>query len=143
MIHCALTAGGKATRILNKLQPFWWLFVRVWIAAVFFKSGLTKIEDFETTVFLFQEEYKTPFLPPYVAALMGTFFELSCPLALTLGMLTRLACLPLLAMTAVIQFTYLDHVQHYYWAIMLCGLLLNGAGKWSVDAWVVRRFRQG
>lgn len=127
-------------RILNALRPAWWLLVRVWIAMVFFKSGLTKIDDFDTTVLLFADEYKVPLLPPYIAALSGTLFELACPVLLVLGLATRLAVLPLLAMTAVIQFTYLDHVQHYYWAIFLTGILLHGAGRWSLDHYVGKRF---
>lgn len=113
-IACACKLTSKLFNILNGLQPLWWLFLRVWIAAVFFKSGLTKIEDFETTVLLFTDEYQVPLLPPYFAALSATLLELAMPVALTLGFATRLAALPLLVMTAVIQFTYIDHVQHYY-----------------------------
>jgi len=55
-----------------------------------------------------------PFLPPVFAAIMGTIFEISCPILLTLGLGTRLATLPLLVMTAVIQFTYDQNIQHAY-----------------------------
>lgn len=109
---------------------------------VFFKSGLVKIEDFETTVLLFAEEYKVPILSPMFAAISGTFFELVCPIFLVLGLATRFAAVPLLIMTAVIQFTYMDHVQHYYWALVLAGLILHGAGSFSIDAMLARRFNQ-
>ncbi|MFZ4125349.1 MAG: DoxX family protein [Rickettsiales bacterium] len=125
---------------LNHLQPLWWFGVRLWIAVVFFKSGLVKIDDFETTILLFAEEYNVPFIPPELAAYSGTFFELTCPVLLTLGFGTRFAALTLLAMTAVIQFTYLDHVQHYYWAILLTGLIIHGGGKWSLDRVLLRKF---
>ncbi len=126
-------------QFLNLLQGPWWLFVRLWIASIFFKAGLTKIEDFETTVFLFSEEYQVPFLHPSFAALSGTFFELVCPVFLVLGLATRFAAIPLLVMTAVIQFTYQDHLQHYYWAILLAGLVVHGAGKLSLDHWLDRK----
>jgi len=126
---------------MNRLQPFWLLGLRIWIAVVFFRSGLTKIEDFDNTIALFADEYRVPLLPPYLAALSGTFFELVCPLFLTLGLLTRLAALPLLVMTAVIQFTYLDHVQHYYWAIILITLVLFGPERISLDRLLQRYFR--
>jgi putative oxidoreductase len=118
---------------LNHLQPLWLLFIRVWVAVIFFKSGLTKIDDFETTIMLFEHEYAVPFIPHVLAAYSATFFELCMPILLVFGAFTRLAALPLLAMTAVIQFTYMDHMQHYYWAIMLSALIIFGAGKLSLD----------
>jgi len=114
--------------------------LRVWIALVFFKSGLTKIEDFETTIMLFEEEYQVPMLSPYFAALSATFFELVMPVALVLGLATRFAAIPLLIMTVVIQFTYMDHVQHYYWGIVLLGLILHGGGKLSADYLIERKY---
>lgn len=127
--------------ILNKLQPLWWLGIRIWIAYVFFKSGLTKIDEFDATLFLFEYEYNVPFIPPYFAAVSATFFELVCPILLVLGVATRFAALPLLVMTAVIQFTYQEHVQHIYWAIILSGLLLHGAGKLSIDHFIHKKTR--
>jgi len=129
----------KIIALLDSLQPAFWLFIRLWIAAVFFKSGLTKIDDFEITVLLFADEYQVPFIPPVLAAYSATLFELLCPVLLVIGLATRLAVLPLLVMTAVIQFTYMDHLQHYYWAIMLAGLLVHGAGRWSLDCWLKKR----
>lgn len=125
---------------LNHLESLWWVLLRVWIAVVFFKSGLTKIEDFETTIMLFEEEYKVPMLSPYFAAISATFFEITMPVALVLGLATRFAAIPLLIMTAVIQFTYMDHVQHYYWAIVLLGLILHGGGNLSADYLIKRRY---
>jgi uncharacterized membrane protein YphA (DoxX/SURF4 family) len=121
---------------LNHLQPLWWLGIRVWLAVVFFKSGLTKIEDFDTTILLFSAEYNVPLIPPALAAYSATLFELLCPVLLVLGLATRFAALPLLAMTAVIQFTYLDHVQHYYWGLLLVGLVVHGAGCLSADRYI-------
>lgn len=128
-------------RITQSLQPLVLLLLRLWIATVFFKSGLVKIEDFSNTISLFKDEYMVPVLPPVVAAAFGTLFELSCPVLLTLGFATRLATLPLLTMTAVIQFTYDQNIQHAYWAMMLLVLLTHGAGKWSVDCLIAKRFR--
>lgn len=127
--NCASSIYGK----LNLLQPVWLLFIRIWVAVLFFKSGLVKIEDMETTILLFEDEYQVPLLPPALAAYSATFFELVMPVLLAFGAFTRLAALPLLAMTAVIQFTYFEHLQHYYWGIMLVTLVLFGAGKFSVD----------
>lgn len=125
----------------SRLSPLSLLFLRVWVAVVFFKSGLVKIEDFSTTIALFADEYRVPLLPPYLAALSATACELLCPILLVLGLMTRLACLPLLAMTAVIQFTYMEHLQHAYWAMLLLVIVTHGAGRMSIDHWVLRRYR--
>jgi putative oxidoreductase len=117
-----------------RLQPLALVLLRFAVAWVFFTSGLVKIEDFSNTVALFQDEYNVPVLPPVVAAIFATGFELLCPVLLVLGLATRVATLPLLAMTAVIQFTYDQNIQHAYWALMLLTLLAFGAGKISLDA---------
>lgn len=114
--------------------------VRAMMAKVFFLSGLTKVEDWSNTLFLFAEEYHVPLIPPPVAAAMATAVELSCPVLLVLGLGTRLAVLPLLAMTAVIQFTYLNHTDHYFWGMLLGVLLCFGPGRLSADHLLRRKF---
>lgn len=123
----------------EKLQPLMLLIIRLWIAHIFWKSGLVKIDDFENTIALFRDEYKTPFLPPQIAAILATVFELTCPILLTFGLAARAATLPLLAMTAVIQFTYDQNIQHTYWAILLGIILVSGAGKISLDYMVGKK----
>lgn len=105
------------------------------IAGVFFKSGMTKIANWDLTVQLFQDEYRLPLLPPELAAAMGATLELSMPVLLVLGLFTRLAVLPLLGMTAVIEiFVYPDAwPTHLSWAGLLLPLIANGAGTWSLD----------
>jgi len=39
------------------------LIARAYLFYVFFRSGLTKLHDWDTTVLLFTEEYKVPLLP--------------------------------------------------------------------------------
>lgn len=112
----------------------WLAFIRYWIGWVFFASGLTKIADWSSTLFLFEHEYQTPLLPTALAASLATGFELTMPVLLLFGLFARLAALPLIAMTLTIQFTYLDHVDHLYW-IMLLGLIVTfGPGRFSLDA---------
>lgn len=118
------------------------LVLRLWIAHIFWSAGMVKIEDFSTTIALFRDEYKTPFLPPEIAAFLGTLFELTCPILLTFGLATRLATLPLLAMTAVIQLTYDQNIQHIYWAMILGTILVSGAGKISLDYLISKKFNQ-
>ena len=79
------------------------LMFRIAIAAVFWSSGLTKIASWDTTVALFRDEYMVPLLPPEIAAVMSATFELSCSVLIIIGLATRLATLPLLGMTFVIE----------------------------------------
>jgi putative oxidoreductase len=134
------TLYGHFLRITNLLAPAVLMLVRVWIARVFFLSGLVKIANFDTTVALFAAEYQVPVLSPLFAAVSATAFELLCPVLLVLGLGTRLAVLPLLAMTAVIQFTYDQNIQHTYWALLLLVLLSGGPGMLSVDHLIKRRW---
>jgi putative oxidoreductase len=71
------------------------LALRLYVGWVFFKSGLTKIADWDSTVQLFTDEYQTPLLSPEVAAVMGAAGELALPLLLFVGLLSRPAALGL------------------------------------------------
>lgn len=117
------------------------LIFRFAVAAVFWRSGLTKLPDWDSTVFLFAEEYKVPLLPPEVAAYMAVILELSCPVLLVLGLLTRPAAAALLGMTLVIQiFVYpLAWGEHLLWAALLLFLVTRGPGALSLDHWLGRR----
>ncbi len=122
------------------LSPLLDLGIRLWMANVFWKSGLSKIQSWPTTLSLFQHEYKVPFLNYKAAAWSTTITELSCPVLLTIGLATRLATIPMLFMTAVIQFTYLNHTDHIYWMFLLGSLLLRGPGKLSLDSFLFEKY---
>jgi len=112
---------------------------RIAIAAIFFLSGRTKVEDFLTLTpsayLLFREEYRVPLIPPEIAAHLAAYAEHFFPLLLVLGLCTRLSALALLAMTAVIQiFVYPDAwPTHLAWAGLLLYLIARGAGPVSLD----------
>lgn len=122
------------------VSPAMMLAVRLWMAQVFWVSGILKISDWDNTLTLFTYEFPVPFLPPLVAAIFGTTFELVCPILLTLGLATRLATLPLIVMTAVINFTYQEALMHYYWAMLLGIILFYGPGKLSADYYIGKKF---
>ena len=119
-----------------------WLFVglRIWIALIFWKSGLTKIDNWDTTLFLFEEEYQVPLLPIGFAAFSATAVELIAPFLLVTGFATRIAAISLLFMTATIQFTYQTNHDHFLWALSLLALMLSGAGLYSWDYFIRQRF---
>lgn len=144
----ALTASlgrlaGKLTAPLDAI-PYWLLAIppRLAVATVFWNSGQTKLADWNATLDLFETEYKVPLLPVPVAAHLAASIELSMPVLLVLGLLTRPAAAVLLGMTAFIEiFVYpLAWPTHIQWAAMLLFLLCRGAGAVSLDHLFRRKF---
>lgn len=123
---------------LEALQPAAQLGARLYVAQVFFMSGLTKIHDWDTTLALFADEYKVPLLPPQLAAVMGTAGELVLPVLLLLGLGGRFAALGLSVVNAVAVLSLSEIApaalqQHVFWGSLLLALVLWGPGKWSLD----------
>ncbi len=126
--------------LLIQLQAPATLAARIFVGMAFFRSGLTKIADWETTLALFADEYQVPFLPTEVAAVAGTFGELFFPVLLIMGLLGRFsaASLSVINIVAVISLADIAPAalqQHQFWGALLVGVVLWGPGKWSVDAW--------
>lgn len=130
------------------------------IAAVFWKSGQTKVEGFAidlisgtfqlgeprlaaSTLPLFRSEYRLPWLSPEVAAHMATFAEHFFPVLILLGFATRFSALALIGMTLTIQlFVYPDaYPTHGTWLAILLLLVAKGPGCVSIDHWIARRYR--
>ena len=138
------TVCAPLVRVLAWLQPAFVLAVRLYVASVFFKSGLTKIASMDTTILLFTHEYQVPLLSPMLAAYLGTAAELVLPVMLALGLGGRLAAAALFVfnIVAVISYPDLNEVgvmQHQYWGVLLLIPLLYGPGKLSIDSLLQRR----
>ncbi|HKJ75159.1 MAG TPA: DoxX family protein [Alphaproteobacteria bacterium] len=114
--------------------------LRLAVATVFWNSAQAHLANWDTTFYLFENDYALPFLPPHLAAYMAVSIEVTTPILLVLGLLTRPAAAVLLGMTAVIEiFVYpMAWPTHIQWAAMLLVLMARGPGKLSVD-WLVRR----
>jgi putative oxidoreductase len=110
---------------------------------VFWNSGTTKLASWDTTLQLFTDEYRLPLLPPELAAYMAASIELTTPVLLVLGLLTRPAAFVLLGMTSVIEtFVYPQAwPTHIQWAAMLLILLCRGPGHFSLDHAIWSRIR--
>ncbi len=117
--------------------------LRLYVGSVFFRSGLTKIRDWDSTLQLFTDEYHTPLLSPEVAAVLGATGELALPLLLFVGLLSRPAALGLFMVNlmAVISYPQLWSFEcpaaindHKYWGIMLLVLVVFGPGRIALDA---------
>jgi putative oxidoreductase len=150
------TLTGLLARIPDSLIAF---VGRFSIAAVFWKSGQTKIQGFavdivsgefqfgvprlsDSVVALFRDEYRLPLVPPEVAAPLAAFAEHLFPLLILLGLATRFSAVALLVMTMTIQLlVYPDaYPTHGVWATVLLFLIAKGAGTFSLDHLIARRF---
>ncbi|TXT31830.1 MAG: putative oxidoreductase [Rhodocyclaceae bacterium] len=153
--HLITTLVGLFSRIPDSLIA---LIGRFSIAAIFWKSGQTKIEGLaidivsgefqlgwphlsDSALELFRSEYRLPLLPPELAAPMAAFGEHFFPILILLGLATRFSSLALLVMTLTIQiFVYPDaYPTHGVWATVLLVLIARGPGKVSLDHWLAKR----
>ncbi|MFQ3185372.1 DoxX family protein [Marinomonas primoryensis] len=151
--------NNKSEAIFQKIPESVILLVaRFAIAAVFWRSGQTKIEGFsldliamkvelglprlaESTGFLFEHEYDLPFVPPMIAAVLATVAEHLLPILILSGLFTRLAGFGIAMMTLVIQlFVYPDaYPTHATWLTIALLLMYRGAGIFSLDHWLAKR----
>lgn len=132
------------------------------VAAVFWKSGQTKIEGLaidivsgsvelglprlsSAAVELFRDEYQLPLISPELGASLAALGEHVLPLLLLLGLGTRFAALGLLVMTAVIQLLVYPaaYPTHGVWAAVLLWLMVRGPGVVSLDHLVAARRAAG
>ncbi|HBP6849723.1 TPA: DoxX family protein [Legionella pneumophila] len=137
-----------ADKIFDFLAPIFILLTRLYLAKVFFLSGLTKISNWQATLSLFQNEYMVPVMSPTLAAYLGTACELGFPVLITLGLGSRLVLFGLFLFNLFAVFSYqflwtpdgaVGLTDHMQWGIMILMLLCTGPGKLSID-YLIRRF---
>jgi putative oxidoreductase len=138
---------GFANCVIAQLawpQSLFLFFARVLVGLAFFRSGLTKLQDWDTTLFLFQEEYHVPLLPPEIAAYAGTGGELVLPVLLFAGVAARFAAagLSLVNIVAVLSLAEIAPaamMQHQLWGALLLAVVLWGGGRLALDRWLAPR----
>lgn len=135
---------ATAAQLVDRLQPLFALAIRIYVARIFFLSGLTKLNDWNITLALFRDEYHVPVLPPAVAAVLGTGAELGLPVLLFFGLGTRAAAAALFVFNVVAATSYPDlsaagRVYHVMWGVLLMVTFFYGPGKLSLDHLFGRR----
>lgn len=137
-----LSVLGRITRLiqstyygLDALAPISFLLLRCWVAWQFFKSGLVKLQSFDSTLMLFEYEYAVPLLSPSMAAYLATAVELVLPILLIVGLAGRISALGLLIFNFVAYISYADALltDHLPWGLILLLFTLSGPGKLSID----------
>jgi putative oxidoreductase len=142
--------GAPLIRFAERwLAPLVFLAIRLWMADIFFRSGLLKIQNLSGAAFLFSEVHPVPFLAPWLTAYLVTTIELVCPVLLALGLAARLTALPMLVMAIVIQFVVgsadpaFYATEHYYWMFLLAVIITKGPGMLSLDHLLARLLAPG
>ena len=128
-------------------SPLLLLYFRWYVAWVFLKSGLFKINDWDLTLTLFEYEYAVPFLPFELAAYLATFGELVFPIFLIAGLGTRFTAFALSVVNIMAVVSYYATlakgsglVWHYMWGSMLLTNIIYGGGFFSVDQRIKSKF---
>ena len=139
--------GERALSALELLRPVALLAARLYVAQVFFASGLTKLHDWDTTLALFMDEYHVPLLNPTLAAYMGTGGELGLLVLLALGLFGRFAAAGLSVLNGVAVLSLMSVpdaalMGHVFWGSLLIAVLLWGPGAISVDRYLIPRLRE-
>jgi len=152
-----LTGSDKlATDILQPIVNFG---VRFYIAYIFFKSGLTKVDSNfmvpQATIDLFDWEYNAPIneffgfqIPAALSANLASYAELIFPILLVIGFLSRPAAVGLFILNAVAMiyvastdFAAVGIWQHTAWGAMLGLVIIYGPSKFSLDSWISDKFK--
>ena len=142
--RATLRIHAAFARLADKLQPLFALAVRLYVARVFFASGLVKLQNWDSTLTLFENEFHVPLLPPQAAALLGTGAEILLPALLALGIGTRFSAIALFVFNIVAVISYPDLSDaglkdHMLWGALLLVTLVYGPGKYALDRWFERR----
>ena len=133
----------RTSCVMSAFTPLVNLIARLYMANIFFKSGLVKLDNWNSTLYLFQHEYKVPLLSYGLAAFLATVVELFGSVALALGFGTRLAALALFVMTLVINYTYQEMPENYYWMVIFAMLMAQGGRRISIDYLMKLKFCKG
>lgn len=139
------TVAKPVIRLLEFCGPVAELGIRLYVANVFWKSGVNKFQSWDSTLFLFEYEYQVPVLSPKLAAYLGTGAELIFPVMLAIGLGGRFAAIALFIFNiiAVISYPSLNEAgiaQHQLWGLMLLLPVCYGPGKISIDHFIRKKY---
>jgi putative oxidoreductase len=137
----------RALGVLEKLQPLAYLLGRLGVGLVFLSTGWGKVHNVEKVT----EFFTTLGIPaPGFHAVLVGWSELLCGAAIVIGLLTRLATVPLIISMIVAILTAkrselkglfeLVGFEEFTYIVVLFMIAVLGPGKWSIDAVLAKRF---
>jgi putative oxidoreductase len=144
----------KGVDWLEYAKPVVDLCLRLWVAWAFFKAGLVKIDNMDSTIDLFTNTYQVPLLSPTVAAYLGTGVELVVPAFLAFGLFGRLTAGFLFVYNIICVISFPDlwpdgfwtglfgsaFKDHKIWGLMLLVTVVYGPGRLSLDYLLMKFF---
>lgn len=135
----------------NEIESIIALGIRLYIAQIFYRSGIVRLNSWDSQEFMFTDIHPVPFLPPSFAAPVTTLSEIGLAMAFAFGFLGRLSGMGLLIMTLVIQLivaqtpqgveNHIGNSVHYFWMLLCLVVAINGPGRMSVDRMIWDRIR--
>jgi len=135
----------------NEIESIVALGIRLYIAQIFYRSGIVRVNSWDSQEFMFTDIHPVPFLPPSLAAPFTTFSEIGLAMAFAFGFLGRLSGMGLLVMTLVIQLivaqtpqgveNHIGNSVHYFWMLLCLVVAINGPGRMSIDRMIWDRIR--
>jgi putative oxidoreductase len=142
-----------AQKVLDKLSKVSWLapaLLRLTLGVVFIGTGWGKLHSLDKVTDFFTDLH----LPaPHFQAVLVASTEFFCGILILIGLLTRLAAIPL-AITMIVAiltakreqldgFSALLGFEEWSYLVMYLALIFAGPGKLSLDHLLSRRLRLG
>lgn len=140
---------ARALSILEKLNWLALLLGRLAVGPLFLSTGWGKLNDLAKVTDFFSSLHIP--LPAFNATLVG-YSELICGAALVVGLLTRLATIPLIVSMVVAIITArsddvaglfdLVGLEEFTYLALLAMLLILGPGRVAIDSWLTSRIEK-
>ena len=131
-----ITAGLAVAS--NILAPFYAAVLRLWMAALFFPFSTTGITGYQQTVGMIAGEVAMTVGGEETATGLVLLVNFVVPFFLAVGLFTRLAVIPLIVETVVLQTTSFGLAEHVLWMLVLIDMLIHGAGPVSLDDYAAK-----
>ncbi len=149
-----LQAYFQFERFFDRLSPIADLIARVWMARIFLLTGLSRLETWSTTLFMFWYVYQMP--PPFtngpnIVAILTTLLFIGGSIFLILGVAGRLMsfCLFKVNFVTSVMIPFLrTHEgipalnQHILWGLVLMMMMTYGPGTITLEGLIHQIYKR-
>jgi putative oxidoreductase len=139
----------RAVALLERVSFLAPLLLRIAIGAEFIQTGLGKVQHVDKITAYFVELHIP--MPAFNAVLVG-WSELLCGTAILIGLLTRLATIPIIVSMLVAMMTAqkdkvftldLFGLEEFHYLVMCVAIAILGPGRVALDHWLVGSMTTG